>query len=85
MKNEAIRIAIPNCTVHKRSLFGKKGEHIRYTLTDGTGFTDGISFFGKENKEVQADQNQKLRAVVGQVETDTYRNKLRLRVLQCIA
>lgn len=84
MNNEAVRIAIPNCTIHRRSMFGKKGEHIRYTLTDGTGFIDGISFFGKENKEVNADQNQTLRAVIGQIETDAYRNKLRVRVLQCI-
>ncbi|MCY4577361.1 MAG: single-stranded-DNA-specific exonuclease RecJ [Candidatus Kaiserbacteria bacterium] len=84
VQNEVIRIAIPQCTIHKKSMFGKKKEHVRYTLTDGTGYLDGIAFFAKENKEVHAEPGQTLRAVVGCVEMDTYRRKIQIRVIRCI-
>ena len=84
MKNEMIRIAIPQCTIHKKVMFGKRGEHIRYTLTDGTGHIDGIAFFGKEDKEIDIDINQTAHAIIGQVEMDTFRNKPQIKVIKCI-
>ena len=84
IKNEMIRIAIPKCTIYKKILFGKKKNHIRYTLTDGTGYIDGIAFFVKEDKEIDVDANQTMRAVIGQVEMDTFRNKPQIKVIKCI-
>lgn len=84
MKNEMIRIAIPQCTIHKKTLFGKNKDHIRYTLTDGTGYIDGIAFFAKENKEIDVHSGQKVQAVIGQVEMDTFRNKTQIKVIKCI-
>ena len=84
MGNEAIRIAIPQCTIHKRSVFGKKGNHVRYTLTDGTGYIDGVAFFVEENKETNAEPNQTLRAIIGQIEMDSFRNKSHIRIIRCI-
>ena len=84
MKNEAIRIAIPQCTIHRRSVFGKKGNHVRYTLTDGTGYIDGIAFFVEENKETNAELNQTLRAIIGQIEMDSLRNSPHIRIIKCI-
>ena len=85
MQNEVIRIAIPKCTIHRKAIFGKKGDHVRYTLTDKTGYIDGVAFFAKENKEINAEPGQMLNAVVGQIEKDTYRNTVHIRVLQCMA
>lgn len=84
MKNEMIRIAIPQCTVHKKAVFGKRGEHIRYTFTDGTGYIDGIAFFAKEDKEVDVNANQTMRAVIGQIELNTFSNKPQIKVIKCI-
>lgn len=85
MKNEVIRIAIPQCTIHKKVTFGKKGDHIRYTLADGTGFIDAIAFFAKDNKDIDADINQTMQAIVGHIETNTFRNTLQIKITLCIA
>ena len=84
IKNEAISIAIPKCTIHRKSVFGKNGDHVRHTLTDGTGYIDSIAFFAKENKDIAAEQGQTLRAVIGHLETDTFQNKPQIRVIRCI-
>ena len=84
MKNEMIHIAIPQCTIHKKTLFGKNEDHIRYTLTDGTGYIDGIAFFAKGNKEIDVENNQTVQAIIGQIEMDTFRNRPQVKIIQCI-
>ena len=84
MENEAVRVAIPQCTVHKKSMFGKNKDHVRYVFTDGTGYIDGITFFAKENKDVAAEQKQTLRAIIGYIEMDSFRNRPQIRIIKCI-
>lgn len=80
MENEPICIAIPKCRIHRQFTFGKNQDHTRYTIADETGYIDGVSFFTKHANTTPVSTNQILRAVIGQVEFDTFRNKPRLRV-----
>ena len=84
MENEAICIAIPECRISKKVVFGKNKEHVRCTITDGTGYVDGIAFFAKNNTNSVTEHSGVMRAVIGEVETDAFRNKVQIRIIRCI-
>ena len=48
------------------------------------GYIDGIAFFAKGNREVDIEANQTVRAIIGQVETDAFRNRPQIKVIKCI-
>ena len=84
MKNEMIQVAIPQCNIHKKTVFGKKGEHIRYILTDGKSYIDGIAFFARGNREIDIDSSKKAYTIIGQVEMNTLKDRLQIKVIKCI-
>ena len=83
-ENESIRIAIPKCRIHRQTKFGRSKEHTRYIFADETGYLDGVSFFTKNDEFIPAKNNQTLRAVIGQVEYDSFRDKPQIRVITII-
>ncbi len=79
-ENEQVRVAIPKCTVRRQIWFGKNKEHIRYVFSDDTGEVDGISFFAGKKEDGETLERASLRAVIGLLEWDFFRNRPRVRV-----
>ena len=82
-ENEQVCIAIPHVTAQSVKRFGKNKEHTRYIFADGTGTANGIIFFTEEH-EKNITEGQHLRAVIGSLEWDFFRNAPRIRVKRLI-
>lgn len=83
MENDAICVAVKDCSIEDVQVFGKTKNHVRLTLKDSSGTMQGIRFFiGKAMLEKI--QEKASMTVVGSVEWDSFRKKIFLRIMQVV-